>query len=64
MSAPEPDRDSIMDNKENSSENTTASVENKEQKEPGTSTEQKEEQIVDQALDGIANDGSSKSSLA
>jgi phosphatidylethanolamine N-methyltransferase len=58
MSAHEPDRDSVMENKENSSENTTSSVENKEQKESSTKPEQKEDQIVDQALDGIANDGS------
>lgn len=61
MSATEPDRDSIMEDKDNASENTTGSVENKEQKESSTVTEQKEDQIVDQALDGIANDGSSKS---
>jgi hypothetical protein len=60
MSAQEPDRDSVMENKENSSENTTNSVENKEQKESSTKPEQKEDQIVDQALDGIANDGSSE----
>lgn len=60
MSATEPDRDSIMEDKDNSSENTTSSVENKEQKESSTELKQTEDPIVDQALDGIANDGSSE----
>ncbi len=60
MSAQEPDRDSIMEDKDNSSENHTTSTEDNEEKDSSTEPKQTEDQIVDQALDGIANDGSSK----
>ena len=59
MSAQEPDIDSTMEDNINSSENHTPLVENNEKKDSSAELKQQEDQIVVQALDGIANDGSS-----